>query len=229
MDFLCKYTDAHGYPPTVREIKHYIGNKSNNGIDDLTKILARKGWIKKPFRGSRAITILARPGSEDTPPRTPQGEPVTAAPEGIRVVSHVTRDRFPLVRSERVIDVIHVQILPFTNLFGLRMDDASMEDDGILTGDYVLVSESRCTSVKHADMVVAFLDDAAVVRRIFFEADSVRFSTANQVMGLEPVVMKKEEFSQPMIIGVVVGIYRKLNPRAEPAACLDEERLAQIC
>jgi len=227
MDFICEFADEHGYVPTVRETQRHIGNASTNGIYDIREILVRKGWIEKSYGKFRAMRILARPGPNDCPPRTPPrtvGSTTTVS--GIQVVSYVTRG-VPVVRQERVIDVVKISrhtlpttrlfgLHPTAKLFGLRMDGASMVDDGIMPGDYVIVAEGAHRA-KGGELVVVLLGETAVVKRIAFEDTCVRFSPSNAAMGLEPVVMKVKAFSASSIVGVVVGIYRKIQVADEEA------------
>ena len=63
----------------------------------------------------------------------------------------------------------------------------------------------------HADdgeIVVAMIDDEATVKRVYFEGDRVRFQPSNPRMA--PIYVRESDFRSTMILGVVVGIYRKL-------------------
>jgi repressor LexA len=57
------------------------------------------------------------------------------------------------------------------------------------------------------DIVVALIDDEATVKRIYFEGDRVRFQPSNPRMA--PIYVRREDFRSTMIVGVVVGLYRK--------------------
>ena len=78
--------------------------------------------------------------------------------------------------------------------------------DGIFDGDYVFVKK---TPAAHAgDIVVAMIEGEATVKRYFPEGDRIRFQPANSNMA--PIIVRKSEFKSVDIIGIVVGVYRKL-------------------
>ena len=59
------------------------------------------------------------------------------------------------------------------------------------------------------DVVVALIGDEATVKRIYFEGDRVRFQPSNPRMA--PIYVREADFKSTMILGVVVGVYRKLT------------------
>jgi repressor LexA len=80
-----------------------------------------------------------------------------------------------------------------------------MIEDGILDGDYIFVRK-RATA-DPGDIVVVLIDEEATVKRYYPEGDEVRLQPANAAM--EPIILRKKDFKQTMIIGRVVGVYRK--------------------
>ena len=79
-------------------------------------------------------------------------------------------------------------------------------EDGILDGDYVFVKKTP--SARSGEIVVAMIEGEATVKRYFPERDHVRFQPANANM--QPILVLKSDFKQVDIIGIVVGVYRKL-------------------
>ena len=82
-----------------------------------------------------------------------------------------------------------------------------MIDDGIHAGDFIFVRKTP--SASPGEIVVALIEDEATVKRFYPEADRVRFQPANKDM--EPIYVHKSDFKQTMILGRVVGVYRKMN------------------
>ena len=82
-----------------------------------------------------------------------------------------------------------------------------MIDDGILDGDYVFVRKQL--QANSGEVVVVMIGDEATVKRYYPEGDSVRFQPANPSM--EPIVVRKRDFRSVNLLGVVVGVYRKLH------------------
>ena len=55
---------------------------------------------------------------------------------------------------------------------------------------------------------MALIGDEATVKYYFPEKDYVRFQPANEKMA--PILVRATDFSPTMLLGVVVGVYRKL-------------------
>ena len=86
------------------------------------------------------------------------------------------------------------------NSFVLKVKGESMIEDGILSGDYVIVE--RNFYPQNGDVVVALLDNTyATLKKYFREKDRVRLQPANKTM--KPIFAKN-----PAIQGVVRGIMR---------------------
>ena len=65
LDFLTKYADAHGYPPTVREIGEAVGLVSPSSVAYQLKELEKKGFLRRDPNRPRAVDV--RTPSELTP------------------------------------------------------------------------------------------------------------------------------------------------------------------
>ncbi|MCY4073407.1 MAG: hypothetical protein OXG60_19115 [Chloroflexi bacterium] len=57
-DFICCYTSARGFPPTLGEIAASTGFKSNAGVIRHLDKLEKWGWISRHHGKSRSIRIL---------------------------------------------------------------------------------------------------------------------------------------------------------------------------
>lgn len=65
-DFICRYTDTYGFPPTLGEIAEDEGYKSKSGVIRHLDKLEKWGWIERYHGNARSIRILRR---EPTPAR----------------------------------------------------------------------------------------------------------------------------------------------------------------
>ena len=63
-------------------------------------------------------------------------------------------------------------------------------------------------AVRSGEIVIAMIDGEATVKRFFPEGDRIRFQPGNSRM--EPIFVDKKSFRQTDILGVVVGVYRKV-------------------
>jgi repressor LexA len=91
-------------------------------------------------------------------------------------------------------------------VFALRVKGQSMIEDGIHDGDYLFVRKTP--SAQPGDIVVALIEDEATVKRYFPEGERIRFQPANKDM--QPIYVNKADFRSTMLLGIVVGVYRKL-------------------
>jgi repressor LexA len=218
--FIARQIEDAGYPPTIREIGEALEIRSTNGVNDHLKALERKGYLTRDPVKSRALipTSQAREalGNGAPPPRAATNVIPFArgAKQGGRLVEVPIVGRVaagqPILAQERIEDTVQVDsFLLGTNkkVYGLRVQGDSMIGDGILPGDYIFVKKQL--NADDGDIVVAMIDEEATVKRIYFEGDRVRFQPSNPRMA--PIYVRESDFRTTMILGVVVGVYRKLS------------------
>ena len=183
-----------GYPPTLREIGRQMGIKSTNGVNDHLKALERKGFLKRDDLKSRTLRPVQLGGDDDLVDipvlgRVAAGEPILAV-----------EDAQDSVRVDRCLIGNH------QGVYGLRIVGDSMIDDGIFDGDYVFVKKTMVA--EQGEIVIAMIDNEATCKRYYLEQDAVRFQPANSSM--DPIFVRREEFRKTMILGKVVGVFRKM-------------------
>ena len=204
VDFISERIALNGYPPTIREIGTHLGIRSTNGVADHLKALKRKGYLGQTATKSRTWQVLGAkpptpPSRVDDPPRGQVAVPLLG-----RVAAGE-----PILALEQAEDVLHVdaQLLPTRQaVFALTVVGESMIGAGILPNDTIFV-----TPRDHADsgsIVVVLIDDAATVKRYLPGPNSVTFAPANPAM--QPLVLRARDAKSVRIIGVVVGVYRRL-------------------
>lgn len=91
-------------------------------------------------------------------------------------------------------------------VFALKVVGNSMIDDGIFDGDFIFVRKR--SHADPGDIVVVVIENEATVKRFFPEGDRVRLQPANATM--VPIYVHRDEFKAIQIIGIVVGVYRRL-------------------
>jgi repressor LexA len=213
LDFITASISERGYPPTLREIGEHFGIRSTNGVNDHLKALEKKGHLRREDLKSRAMRPVHMPVNGDASKGSDPAIPITKALEEemyeIPIVGRVAAGQ-PILAVENIEDTVRVDRFFLGNhqgLFGLRIVGESMIEDGILDGDYVFVKKTP--SAKAGDIVVAMIDEEATVKRYYPENDKIRFEPANSNM--RPIVVKKSDFRAVDLLGVVVGVYRKLR------------------
>ncbi len=192
-----------GYPPTVREIGEHLGIRSTNGVADHLKALKRKGYLTHGERKSRTLTLMPPPGSNVVRALGGANRGVAipilgrvAAGEPILAVEH----------AEGTVVVDSVLLGDGRKVFALKVVGDSMIDDGIFDGDYIFVRKREVA--ERGEVVVVMIDGEATVKRYYPEGDRIRLQPANS--RLCPIYVHRRDFKSIQIIGVVVGVYRKL-------------------
>jgi repressor LexA len=234
LDFITGSINERGFPPTLREIGEHFGIKSTNGVNDHLKALEKKGHLRREDLKSRAMRPVAldnvvslaerrmRAGGPGLPERSGglgTGEVANVAPMPspavsdddlieIDIIGRVAAGQ-PILAVENVEDTVRIDrvlVGGHREVFGLRIVGESMIEDGILDGDYVFVKKTAIA--RPGDIVVAMIEGEATVKRYFPEGDRIRFQPANSNMS--PIYVRKAEFRSVDIIGIVVGVYRKM-------------------
>jgi repressor LexA len=210
LDFIAASISDRGYPPTLREIGEHFGIRSTNGVNDHLKALEKKGHLRREDLKSRAM----RPVAPARIPPIARGATNVLPVNGnddlceVPILGRVAAGK-PILAVENVEDTVKVDrvlIGGYREVFGLRIVGDSMIEDGIFDGDYVFVKKTP--SANPGDIVVAMIEEEATVKRYFPERDHIRFQPANSNMSA--IIVKRSDFKQVDIIGIVVGIYRKL-------------------
>lgn len=208
--FITKASEERGFPPTIREIGEEMEISSTNGVNDHLKALERKGFLQRTEQTSRSLvpTKKARLALGMGKPQSSQNNETILVP----VIGKVAAGA-PLLAVEEASPEDCVRIDSFLlggggkEIFALRVKGESMIGDGIFDGDYLFIRKSA--SAKSGDIVVALIEDEATCKRYFPEGDMIRFQPANPKM--TPIYVKKSDFRQTMILGVVVGVYRQIR------------------
>jgi repressor LexA len=91
-------------------------------------------------------------------------------------------------------------------VFALKVHGDSMIEAGIYHGDFIFVKKQL--NANRGDIVVAMINDEATVKYFHPEADQIVFKPANA--RLHPIVVKRRDFKSVNLIGLVVGVYRRL-------------------
>ena len=219
LDFISSSIVERGFPPTLREIGEHFQIRSTNGVNDHLKALEKKGHLRREDLKSRAMRpIILSPdgGAEVVPLRRGAamgtGNVQLVANDDdmaeIPILGRVAAGQ-PILAVENATDTVRIDRMLLgghREVFGLRIVGESMIEDGIFDGDYVFVKKTP--TANNGDIVVAMIEGEATVKRYYPEGDRIRFQPAN--CNMLPIIVRRADFKSVDIIGIVVGIYRKL-------------------
>ncbi|SRR5260221_39363 len=216
LSFIKKSIVDQGYPPTIREIGEYFGIRSTNGVNDHLKALERKGYLMRGELKSRALSVIDGGKSGAPVGRfVRQGRRELSEAGGgdvvdIPVIGKVAAGS-PILAQENITDHVRIDSMLVGDtgkkVFALRVAGDSMIGDGIFDGDYIFVRKQLQASP--GEIVVAMIEEEATVKRFYPEGERIRFQPSNP--RLKPIYVSKQEFRETQIIGLVVGVYRKVH------------------
>jgi repressor LexA len=200
LQFIRKFIDARGYPPTVRDIVSGCKISSTSVVAYNLARLETAGYIRRHADISRGIELVAnRPSNRHTVTipvigEIAAGEPIpvphsdtweTVAPEELVITEDLTRGK------QRV--------------YALRVKGNSMIDALIKDGDIVLME--YVTNAENGDMVAAWLkaEKEVTLKRLFRETNRIRLEPANTQM--QPIFTAPDNVE---VQGKVITVIRQL-------------------
>jgi repressor LexA len=197
LDYIEKIISKHGYAPTLTEIAQYLGLSSLATVHEHLAVLEKKGLIRRYKGAVRGIEILEKEKSET--------EKMAASFIELPVLGFISCGApiEPYNDPNATVGVNANLVKPGDQSFVLQAKGDSMIDDGILSGDYVVVKEQKEAS--NGDIVVAVLKNGfATLKRFYKEATRIRLQPANSTMS--PIYV-----TDVQIRGKVVAIIRQFN------------------
>jgi repressor LexA len=193
------HVDAHGYPPSVREIGDAVGLRSSSSVHAQLETLEEKGYLKRDPTKPRALELGRDPET------ALELRPVAA--RNVPLVGEIAAGG-PILAEERVDAVYPLprELVGEGQLFMLRVRGESMIEAGVLDGDLVVVREQP--SVELGEMCAALIDGEATVK--FFRrtrAGEVFLDPANG--SYEPIAITADQ--DAAIMGKVVTVLRTVR------------------
>ena len=191
-DFIRRYADKTGYPPTVREIGKAVGLHSSSTVHAHLANLEKIGLLRRDPAKPRAIELLFDRAKKTIMPG-----------RGIPLVGQVAAGE-PIVAEENIEEYIEVPdvIGGEDGDYILVVRGESMIEAGIFEGDYVVVRPA--SEASDGEIVVALIGDDATVKRYFREPDHIRLQPENRAM--EPI-----RTTEAVVLGKVIGVFRKVS------------------
>ncbi len=186
--YVSRYIEEWGRSPSFDEICSHFGFSSYNTVTTYLNALERKGYIRRPRKKNqkRAIKVIS---------------PVETRRFEFPLMGRVAAGK-PI---EAVEDVNAIEVPPSMigsgDYFVLQAIGDSMKEDGIMSGDFVVVR--RQPTAENGETVVALIDNEATVKKYYKKKNYVELRPAHS--GMESIVVRKGDFR---IQGKVVGVIR---------------------
>jgi len=194
-DFISEFVQKNGYSPSYDEIRQGLGLNSLATVHKHISNLEKKSLLTRDYNRSRSIDLLQPKG------KLKQSMSVNTAmvlPLAGRIVAGQ-----PIEAIENPETISLADFVRSKEVFVLQVTGDSMQDEHIVSGDYVLVEK---TNVAHnGDIVVALVEGSdGTLKRFYREGDNIRLQPSNANM--QPII---KPASAVAIQGRVIGVLRK--------------------
>lgn len=187
VDFVESFTANYNRPPTFVEIMDGLDINSLGTINWYVKELEKVGVLKRMngFNGKRSLSVLERHMDNALP------------------LLGLIAAGYPLEVFENTESVEVPSSFVHPDNYVLKVNGESMQDDGILDGDLVIIKKTE--TANNGDTVVAYVNDEATLKE---------YHRTNKIIELHPKnaefdiikISKNDDFR---IGGIVLGVIRK--------------------
>jgi repressor LexA len=194
-DFISDFVQKQGYSPSFDEIGQGLGLSSLATVHKHITNLEKKGLLTRDYNRSRSIDLVAPKG------RLKQAMAVNTTMV-LPLLGRIAAGQ-PIEAVENPETISLADFVRSKEVFVLEVRGDSMQDEHILSGDYVLVEKSK--TAHNGEIVVALLDATdATLKRFYREGDNIRLQPSNSAM--QPIIVPA---ASVQIQGRVIGVLRK--------------------
>jgi repressor LexA len=199
LSYIKKELREKGYPPSVREMGEAVGLKSSSTVHSHLTKLEELGYIRRDPTKPRAIEVL----DDFSYQPTGRSSEIYSNLVPVPLIGRITAG-MPILAHESVEETypLPADFVRGEEVFMLSVSGDSMIEDGILDGDYVIVS--RQSSARNGEIVVALIEDEATVKRFYKENGHFRLQPSNSFM--DPIIVNDVQ-----ILGKVVSLLRRMQ------------------
>tara|TARA_B110000438_G_C15600720_1_gene557861 strand:+ start:177 stop:773 length:597 start_codon:yes stop_codon:yes gene_type:complete len=186
LDYIRTFSETNERPPTFVEIMEGLKFKSLGTINWYIVELEKEGLIErvKGYNGKRALSVFEKHINNTLPllGMVSAGMPLEIFEnnEYIEVPSNMKKE----------------------GNYALRVNGDSMEDDGILDGDYVVIKKVQVANP--GDTVVAVVNGEATLKNYYLGSNGIELHPRNKKYSIINI-RKEDDIS---IQGKVLGVFR---------------------
>jgi repressor LexA len=194
-DFIADFVQRNNFTPSFQEIGDGLGLSSLATVHKHITNLEKKGLLNRDYNRSRSIDLLPPKG------RMKQAMAVNTGMV-LPLMGRIAAGQ-PIEAVERPETISLADFVRSKEVFVLEVSGDSMQDEAILSGDYVLVEKTKIAH--NGDIVVALVEGTdATLKRFYREGDKVRLQPSNAKM--KPIMVHARDLN---IQGRVIGVLRK--------------------
>ena len=187
VDFVESFTANQNRPPTFVEIMDGLSINSLGTINWYVKELEKVGVLKRMngFNGKRSLSVLERHMDNALP------------------LLGLIAAGYPLEVFEDTESVEVPSSFIHPNNYVLKVNGPSMQEDGILDGDLVIIK--KVETAKNGDTIVAYVNHEATLKEYHRTNKKIELHPKNAQFD----IIKISEHDDFRIGGIVLGVIRK--------------------
>jgi repressor LexA len=206
LDFIQKFSQQSGYPPSIREIGEAVGISSTSVVNYNLNRLVEEGYVARDQNVSRGIRLtekLSRASERLTN--------IVRIPLVGRIFAsepvHLPSTDSPVFGADEAIEITRGLLRGQDGLFALQVKGDSMIDAMVNDGDIVVMK--RQAEWRNGDMVAVWLKDReeTTLKHIYRDGSRVRLQPANPTM--KAIVV--DDPSRLEVQGKVMLVVRQLD------------------
>ena len=198
-EYIVSYTEEKGFQPSFRDIGDHFSIRSTKGVSDHLDAIIKKGYLTKDLKRARSM-VITKLGELNKSKKRIKHVPLKEASVRLGNFTYAyDKD------SDDGVFAFDCDLVRGEQTFLLRAAGNSMINAHIQDGDLILVNPDVKEPL-NGDIVVAYLNDEATVKRYYRENGHVRLQPEND--SLKPIYIT-EKSGDFKILGKVVGIFRK--------------------
>jgi repressor LexA len=205
LEFIQRFGDDSGYPPSIREIGAAVGISSTSVVNYNLNRLVEEGYLDRDQNVSRGIRLTERLGKAAERLAEVVRIPLVGRIFASEPIPLPGTDS-PIFGADEAIEITRGLLTNGEGLFALQVQGDSMIDAMINDGDIVVMK--REPEWRNGDMVAVWLKDkeATTLKHIDREGKKVRLQPANPTM--KPILIDNPETLE--IQGKVMLVVRQL-------------------
>ena len=194
-DFIAEFVQRNQFTPSYQEIGDGLGMSSLATVHKHITNLEKKGLLNRDYNRSRSIDLL--------PPKGRMKQAMAVNTGMVLPLMGRIAAGHPIEAIERPETISLADFVRSKEVFVLEVRGDSMQDEAILSGDYVLVEKTKIAH--NGDIVVALIEGSdATLKRFYREGNKIRLQPSNARM--KPILVHAADVN---IQGRVIGVLRK--------------------
>ncbi|MCI7397593.1 MAG: transcriptional repressor LexA [Spirochaetia bacterium] len=190
LEFIARFSEENGYPPTVREIGENFGI-SLRAVQDHIAACQKKGYLSQCQKRSRSFRVIKGDNFSESKAFVTKVPKLGTIAAGKPLLSEENLDGY--------VTIAEPFVKPGKTYFALNVRGASMVNAGILEGDLAIIEQTEMAA--EGQIVVAVVDNAITLKRFYKEQDRIRLQPENP--DFQPIYA-----SDVKIAGIMVGLVR---------------------